>query len=318
MEAALVQRVTTRAMLEHLLKIFREMSRITNGDWPRAFVFLSIEAANWEHVARQRGQTHSGASDTDRARPVSRLGLSESLRLPRESVRRVVAELIELGLCEADDAGVVVSSSSFAEARLKRGRQHIYRSLLQTITELEKLGLRARCPTGQVLRQGALREIIAKRDPASVYRTALYYASMICANEKDNYPSFFTAMLFNTIMVLNVRHITFDISKARQYGGAAAPPPDTERLPARLTEVAAMMGISAESCRRHLVVLENAGLCVRSDGGVIIPTSALQRPELLASGRRVHLWTMQLISCLSGSSLEWRDPIDISPQAEAS
>ena len=67
----------------------------------------------------------------------------------------------------------------------------------------------------------------------------------------------------------------------------------------------------------HLAV-ENAGLCVRSDGGVIIPTSALQRPELLASGRRVHLWTMQLISCLSGSSLEWRDPIDISPQAEAS
>jgi hypothetical protein len=305
MPARAIQRVTTRATLELILCIFSELAKLTNGDWLRAYVLLSIEAANWEHIVRRRGRPcfdEAGAL----GRPVSRLALSESLKLPRETVRRIVAELVDLGLCRLAQGGVLVEDSDNADRRLSYPRAAIHRSVLKLIRGLETLGIVGR--QDRPVRAGRLADRVESQDPRIVYYSALYYASLICAHEKENYPSFQCAILFNAITVLNVRHLVFDASKSLQFSGADTPPPDSERVPVKIVDIAALVGVSAESCRRHLVVLEQAGLCVRSEARVVVPAAALQRPELVESGRRVHHWTMQMLADLSGEQVAMQHP----------
>ena len=56
--------------------------------------------------------------------------------------------------------------------------------------------------------------------------------------------------------------------------------PDDARKPVSISQVAKSLGMPFETVRKQVHKLIDAGLCVRVEGGVIVPQTSLQRPEV--------------------------------------
>jgi hypothetical protein len=86
-------------------------------------------------------------------------------------------------------------------------------------------------------------------------------------------------LIFLEIIRCNTEHLSPD---AR--GGEGSAPQDfvADRLrrPVRITAVARRFGLPIETVRRHLRVLLDRGLCVRTPTGFIVPAEVLARPVL--------------------------------------
>jgi len=54
--------------------------------------------------------------------------------------------------------------------------------------------------------------------------------------------------------------------------------PDDVRRPVSIAQVAKSLGMPFETVRKQVHALIDAGLCVRVDGGVIVPRTAMQLP----------------------------------------
>jgi hypothetical protein len=70
---------------------------------------------------------------------------------------------------------------------------------------------------------------------------------------------------------------------AHLAAGADAPPvPDEARAPVTVYRLADNLGMPYETARRYATRLVEAGLCTRSEAGVVIPEAVLTRPEFRA------------------------------------
>ena len=77
-----------------------------------------------------------------------------------------------------------------------------------------------------------------------------------------------------------------------RYAGIDQPPPDEVRRPVSVSAIARSLGVPYETLRRHVWRLIEAGVCVRVEGGLIAPTTALETPAatraMLANVRYVR------------------------------
>lgn len=107
-------RLALRASTRFFLRSVDLLTRaVSDGDILRGVIFLAIVDANTRHLRPSDPVARSYSGSGDRVpdeirRPVSVHALSLDLALPYETTRRHVNALIEQGLCERVEAGILV------------------------------------------------------------------------------------------------------------------------------------------------------------------------------------------------------------------
>lgn len=107
-------RLALRASTRFFLKSVDLLTRaVSDGDILRGVIFLAIVDANTRHLRPADPVAQSFAGTADRVpdelrRPISVHALALDLALPYETTRRHVNGLIDQGLCERIEAGIVV------------------------------------------------------------------------------------------------------------------------------------------------------------------------------------------------------------------
>ena len=131
-------RLALRASTRFFLRSIDLLTRaVGNGDILRSVIFLALVDANTRHlrpsdpVARGFSGTNDQVPDEIR-RPVSVHALSLDLALPYETTRRHVNALIEQGLCDRVETGILVR----AEVLERDGMVAAHRKNLENLNAL--------------------------------------------------------------------------------------------------------------------------------------------------------------------------------------
>jgi hypothetical protein len=98
---------------EFMLRAAASIAVAFDHDYESAILFLSVTTQNTQNIMhkrdlRQRYASMSTPVDPDLMTPVSRSALSRSTGLPRETVRRKIARMIERGLIVDTPRGLIV------------------------------------------------------------------------------------------------------------------------------------------------------------------------------------------------------------------
>lgn len=97
--------------MEYLLRTLRNLGPIFNFDYERAIIALSVTMGNVQHLVNSPDLEPYADLSTiippELQRPVTRLAITRATGLPRETVRRKVAALIEAGVLIKDQRGGV-------------------------------------------------------------------------------------------------------------------------------------------------------------------------------------------------------------------
>lgn len=104
-----------------------------------------------------------------------------------------------------------------------------------------------------------------------------------------------TALVFLAISRANVRAFTKTPEALTAFGGSQDIPPDDVRAPVTIYRIALELGLPYETTRRHVSDLKAAELCVGVDGGLIVPSSAYERPGFLAAVEQNFALTANLV-----------------------
>jgi hypothetical protein len=97
---------------EYLLRTLRNLGSAFNHDYERVIITLSVTMGNVQHLINFPEQLApyedlSTIIPAEMQRPVTRLAITRATGLPRETVRRKVAALIEAGILIKDERGGV-------------------------------------------------------------------------------------------------------------------------------------------------------------------------------------------------------------------
>ena len=123
-----------------LLTCMRELRASFDGDLMKGLVFTAIRAANVKHYTNTSPAAHRSILPDAHRLPVSVMAISESLRLPYETVRRHADALVREGKCiRMERRGLVVPERAFRgmSAESLRVRQLI----LAFLAELRAAGV---------------------------------------------------------------------------------------------------------------------------------------------------------------------------------
>lgn len=97
-----------------LLTCMRELRRVFGDDLVKGLVFTAIRAANVKHYTNTSPAAHRSILPDAHRLPVSVLAISNSLRLPYETVRRHAETLVKEGTCKrVGRSGLMVPESAF-------------------------------------------------------------------------------------------------------------------------------------------------------------------------------------------------------------
>lgn len=136
------QTTVVMAYTRQLLATIRMFGDLWNGDFLRGLVFTAIWTANVKHFVNTEIVNFQGILPDELRRPVSILAISNSLRLPYETVRRHAAALAKDGLCRrVGRQGVIVLATAH------RGHAsttiQVHGMLTDLLAELRGAGLEA-------------------------------------------------------------------------------------------------------------------------------------------------------------------------------
>src|ERR1700761_2569845 len=98
--------------MEYLLRTLRNLGPVFNFDYERMIIALSVTMGNVQHLMNTPDQLGPYEDlgviiPAELQRPVARLAITRATGLPRETVRRKVASLIEAGVLIKDERGGV-------------------------------------------------------------------------------------------------------------------------------------------------------------------------------------------------------------------
>jgi Mn-dependent DtxR family transcriptional regulator len=248
----------------------RSISR-RDRDLIDSLLFATIIASNVAPLTQDAGLQLAYAdlaspAPAEMRRPVSVNAVAQSMRIPFETARRRIRRMEKAGLLEVATRGVTVPQSvlqrpDFVEGILQRHDRigHFYRELRSA---------------------GALTAVVAvggAGDPPPVLITnrltweyVLRMADEMIAMTGDPLSS----LILMRIVQHNIRGLGPDEL------AAWARNPTALGLPARTSNFAAELGLSAETARRYVMSLEAAGFLHRSTRGAVAVTPPALTPVL--------------------------------------
>ena len=208
-------------------------------------------------------------------RPISMSALSTSLGVPFETVRRRMKRLVGAGVCEVSQDGVRFTDDRLHSAEHLRVLEETYSRTRDFYQRLQRAGCL------ELFSPPEAGPWAADDPPLRiVYRsTNVYFLRMM----EHLLPRF--ANLSQGFIVLAVVRVNTESFPDTLRGGEGLSPehfvPDTYRKPARVSEVAALLGLPNETVRRNLMNLVEDGFCQRLSDGYLVPATVLARPNVL-------------------------------------
>ncbi len=129
------------AAMGRLLAGIRLLGDFWNGDVLRGLVFTAMWTANVKHVTNTAPAASQTVLPDDQRLPVSILAISNSLRLPYETVRRHVIALEKAGTCRrVGRQGLIVPAS--VHRKLAAGAVLIHGLITALLAELRRAGIK--------------------------------------------------------------------------------------------------------------------------------------------------------------------------------
>jgi DNA-binding transcriptional regulator YhcF (GntR family) len=310
--AEAIQRVTTRLIIEFLIKAVCSDARAHGGSLERSLTYFSIQHANVEHLSRDATLAWTYADDyppDEVRRPISVHALAQAMAASPETTRRRVAALIADGACvKVDGRGVIVPRRHLATAEIRSQRLEVLTAFDEMIEALGQIGF----DFSALVRPRAHAAAVAPRggEPAPVLlvsRIINAYCLKVILDGIPLHGDFVAGVLFVLIMADNIRHITHDPELAWRYAGANDAPPDEFRIPVSVRQIATQLGMPYSTVQRQLSKMTEKGFCQRKEGGYIIHNASMNRPEILANGLRMHLWFLAMLGELTALGLDFSD-----------
>lgn len=122
------------------------------------------------------------------------------------------------------------------------------------------------------------------------------------------------ALLVLAINQANIAPLTRRPDARARYGALELPAPDAERRPVSISAIASSLGLPFETVRRRVRFLQQAGVCVITEAGVIVPEAFLSSSGYLAALRDGHEHLLRFYRGLrSDDLLEDLPPSNYSP-----
>jgi hypothetical protein len=136
-EASAQQRQIGRLSADYVLRAIAELASMFDGDILMGVIFLALFRASVEHPGpglRNPRAFDDGVVPDHARRPITTLALANSLNMPRETVRRYVNRLVDLGFCARDSERRLIVTEAMARrpeiaALFRANRQHLERVL---------------------------------------------------------------------------------------------------------------------------------------------------------------------------------------------
>jgi hypothetical protein len=262
-----------------LLDTARLVAQAVDSDLVTACVFLAISRDNVREITRQAQKipTYSSLEDVppqDRRTPVSVYLVAKEMRIPYETARRHAAKLVKRGLCQRVDDGLVIPSEVYRRPGMLAATEANWRLTVQFLKALSA------CGVGGYPHNPAAVGIDVRRQVLRLSIEA--FLGAVAALVDQVKLDLVHTLLYVTIVQANVRHLSDEISPARPYSAMGDVPPDAERRPVSVYALAREMGLPYETARRHVGDMIDAGLVVRTPGGVVTQAAIHASPEWVA------------------------------------
>jgi DNA-binding Lrp family transcriptional regulator len=236
-----------------------------------ALILLAVVQANVAPLMRDRDAQRAYASydappPDELRRPVSINAIAHSLRLPYETVRRRVMRLAKSGACEVSAHGVVVPARELASPQHMAALLGIWEQIRRLYYRLRDLGvLDALVEPHDRSRPAA---DVAPPPLRAVIRIASDYMLRTVDNVTRQFDGLISGLIWHAVMSANREHLEAGVE-------------DGQPRPVRTAQIAERLAAPAETVRRHVVELLDAGLCQRVRGGLVVPAEVLGRPTAL-------------------------------------
>lgn len=234
----------------------------------------NIDAADEE--ALLQASAHQPAPDVQR-RPISALAVAAELGMPRETVRRQVADLVQRGaLIRVARNGVIVPPSYLERDEVVAFQGVVVRSFIHMASRMMRSGFiwpqaDRRARPGQSL-PDLPNFLIFRQINALALRVARIGLQLDGSVE--------TALLMQAVIEANLADIVRDPQLSRQYASSATPGlPDALKRPASTSGLAQRTGIPIPTTKRLVRRAVEAGTMLRAGRGVVVPNVVLDSPR---------------------------------------
>ena len=285
-------RQVTLLSLDYFLRYVDQVRAGFGGDALKGLIFVALVQGNVGHIDRDRdqslrfGDVHAVPPDELR-RPIRILPLADSLRLPRESVRRKVQLLAADGFIVKTPKGFIAPASVLSRpgnARALAANAGKIADLMEGLATMGAAGLAA--------------ETRGLEIPTTHHRLLARITSDFCLRCLDELRRLFDGEVLTGLIFLAVAAANFDAFKR----GDAPMRAGAERRPVSIQSLAAQIGLPRETVRRHVQKLTALNLCIPagtgSRAGLVVPPGVIERPQFLAAAQRNEVNVRWLVTQL--------------------
>ncbi|HEY4942390.1 MAG TPA: hypothetical protein VII56_13265 [Rhizomicrobium sp.] len=307
-------RAILRVGADFFLRSIDSMARMANDDLILALVYTAMWTANVKHITNSSaniayGHLEQVPPDAARA-PVSAMALSNSLRMPYETVRRYVHTLLKAGLCvRIGHKGYIVP----AEVLLRQAQRQVILenlpSLLRFLSDLKRADFNFE-PYHRVL-PTTVPMPPAGETPSNI-RSLLRAGTELIMRGIDMLgrlrgDNLLDGLVFTALWTANVQHIT-NSPENLKYGGLRELPPDELRRPVTVHALASALRIPYETLRRTANKLVRQDVAVRiGNKGLIVPRLQLAKVESYDTVRRSYGSIVRAVADLHRAGFDFRE-----------
>ena len=279
-EDAAIARVVARISGEYVLRA----SQLLIEDFGDVRAGLLVQAINANVVRPAEGRdpwraTGPGGVHADEARrPIRISRLAETAGLPFETARRIVRRLIDAGACIRAEGGVIVPKATLDSPATIRNALVSLAYVRRFLRDLKAIGLvvdERPAPTAQakVAEEAAIAFSVAPFSNEYILRALRLLA--------DTYGDIRIGLVAQAIVTANTAHLDSRTGEGWRYAGIDQTPPDEVLRPISVYGLAESLGTPYETTRAQVRRLQDAGFCVRVEGGFIVPRAVLETPAAL-------------------------------------
>jgi DNA-binding Lrp family transcriptional regulator len=283
--------------LDYFLRYVDQVRAGFGGDALKGLIFVALVQGNIGHIDRDKDQSGrwSDVGDVppdDLRRPIRILPLADSLRLPRESVRRKMQMLAADGFVIKTPKGFIAPSAVLSRpgnARALAGNAAMLGGLIDGLGALGAAGLGPKA--------GGFRA------PTSHHRLLGRITSDFILRCLDEIRMLFDGEVLTGMIFLAVAAANFEsFSHGSEPMMAGAP-----RQPVSVQTLAGRIGLPRETVRRHVRRLIDLDLCqtagAGSRAGLVVPPGVIERPAFLATAQRNEVNVRWLVAQLRRSGV---------------
>ena len=288
--------VVSRASAVFVRNFLQDAAIASGGDFIDAMIRMAITEANVRHLLADDAENRRFASfdqpvPDDLRRPVSVHGVSTSLSMPFETVRRRVGRLSKRDMCSLVPGGLIVTQAQLSTEAMRVLQERTYRGVVD---------LYARIKAHAEFRDARDSEGVAALDLSTppvrvVTRPALSYVLRFLESAEPVAGSMLDGILLLFVGGANIQHLA---GPGDADGVSDEVVDDALRRPVPVFALARGMGLPAETVRRRVSALVEQGLCQRDHRGVYVPAAVMRSPALVAHRDRNTASLQRLFTAL--------------------